>query len=507
MRTTLFTSLFCILYLFSNAQNDYAPVNLGANINSKNSEGHSVVSADGREIYFWRELYRQSAGETVQSAWYSKQDSSGNWLPAKYMGKPFNTGLLSSGIFNVSPDNNSILIRGYFKYGDRIGNGCSMVTRNGRSWNDPVGLEIPGYNELSKGKFQGAFLLPDGKGLLIYMSEVEGATDMDLYVSFKKEDGTYTYPAFIKSLNTSADESTPFVASDNKTLYFSSNRPGGLGSNDIWKTSRLDDTWLNWSEPQNLGPTINSDDWDAYFFLDAKGEYAYMTSSKNSLGASDIVKIKLAKENKPEPVVLIKGKVLNKNTSLPLQASINYENIANGQNQGIAISNPVTGEYQIALPYGINYGFNASAASFISISDNLDLSSVSEYKEITRDLYLVPLETGQVIRINNIFFEFSKAELKSESFAELNRLVKLMEQNPAMTIALGGHTDNVGSDEANLKLSADRSKAVLDYLVSKGIALERISSSGYGETKPVSTNDTEEGRGLNRRVEFTVLKL
>lgn len=501
--------LLLILFysVYSKAQDAYAPINLGPAINTKNSEGQSVVSADGKEIYFWRELFRQSLGTTVQSAWYSKQDSTGKWTPAKYMNKPFNTGLLSSGIFNVSPDNNSILIRGYFKNGERLKGGYSMVTRGARGWNDPIGLEIPGYTEMEKGKYSGGFLMPDGKGLLIYMNETEGATSGDLYVSFKKEDGTYTKAAYIANLNTSATESTPFIASDNKTLYFSSDRPGTLGDNDIWKTTRLDDTWQKWSTPQNLGPTINSADWDAYFSLDAKGEYAYMTSSQNSLGGSDIVKIKLAVENKPEPVVLVKGKVLNKNTSLPVEAKISYENLVTGLNVGIAISNPTTGEYQIALPYGINYGFNASANAFISISDNIDLTAVSEYKEMTRDLYLVPLETGQVIRINNIFFEFAKADLKPESFSELNRIVKLMEQNPNMEIALGGHTDNVGSEESNLKLSTDRAKAVLNYLVSKGIAQTRISSNGYGKSKPVVENDTEEHKALNRRVEFTIIKI
>jgi outer membrane protein OmpA-like peptidoglycan-associated protein len=507
MKKILIVFLINLIVLTVNSQDQYAPVNLGDAINSKNAEGHSVVSADGKEMYFWRALYRQSIDKTVQSAWYSKQDTTGKWLPAKYMGKPFNTGLMSSGIFNVSPDNNSILIRGYFKYGDRIDNGCSMVTRSARGWNDPVGLDIPGYNEMSKGKFQGAFLMPDGKGLVIYLSETEGSGDNDLYVSFKNEDGTYTRPAYIKGLNTAADESTPFLASDNKTLYFSSDRPGTLGDNDIWKTTRTDDTWMNWTEPQNLGPTINSNDWDAYFSLDAKGEYAYMTSSKNSLGESDIVKIKLAVENKPQPVVLVKGKVLNKNTSLPVEANISYENITNSVNEGVAISNPLTGEYQIALPYGINYGFSAAAPNYISIADNIDLTAVSEYKEIVRDLYLVPLETGQVIRINNIFFETAKAELKTESFSELDRLYKLMVQNPSMEIALGGHTDNVGSEEANQKLSTDRSKSVFDYLVSKGIAASRITTAGYGKSKPVSDNSTEEGRALNRRVEFTIMKL
>jgi len=290
-------------------------------------------------------------------------------------------------------------------------------------------------------------------------------------------------------------------------LYFSSNREGGLGDNDIWKTTRLDDTWQNWSAPQNLGATINSDAWDAYFSLDAKGEYAYMTSSKNSLGGSDIVKIKLAVENKPQPVVLIKGRVLNKSTNAPIQASIRYEDLSTGKNEGIAISDPVAGKYQIALPYGKNYGFNASADGFMPVSENIDLSKVSEYKEMIRDLYLLPIEKGQVVRINNVFFEFAKAELKLESFPELNRLVELMQKNPNMKIELGGHTDNVGSEESNLKLSSDRTLSIQTYLVSKGIVADRIKAKGYGKSSPVVDNDTEEHRALNRRVEFTILEI
>ena len=500
-------SLLLSSRIFLIAQNAYAPINLGPAINTKNGEGHSVISADGKEIYFWKNLFRQSLNIEIQSAWYSKKDSAGNWKPAKYMGKPFNTDTESSGIFYVSPDNNTILIRGYFKNGERIKEGFSLVTRSQKGWNDPVGLEIPNYIELAKGIYSGGCLMPDGKGLIIYLGEIKDSEDNNLYVTFKKDNDTYTPLVAIKVLNVSANQSTPFIASDNKTLYFSSDRPGGQGNADIWKTTRLDETWQNWSTPQNLGPTINSADWDAYFSLDAKGEYAYMTSSQNSLGSSDIVKIKLAVENKPEPVVLIKGKVLNKNTNQPVQAKISYENLATGLNVGLAISNPLTGEYQIALPYGVNYGFNASATAYVAISDNIDLTAISEYKEITRDLYLAPLETGQVIRINNIFFEFAKADLKTESFAELNRIVKLMEQNPSMEIALGGHTDNVGSEESNLKLSTDRSKAVLNYLVSKGITQNRITSNGYGKLKPIVNNDTEENRAINRRVEFTISKI
>ena len=161
-------------------------------------------------------------------------------------------------------------------------------------------------------------------------------------------------------------------------------------------------------------------------------------------------------------------------------------------------------DFLIFLNFHTNVQLNSLVD--IAVSDNLDLTNVAEYKEITRDLYLVPLEVGSTIRLNNIFFDFGKATLRPESFPELERLVGYMNQNGGMEIELSGHTDNVGSKDANLKLSDDRAKAVTEYIVSKGIDTKRIKALGYGETKPVGTNDTDEGKQLNRRVEFTILK-
>jgi OOP family OmpA-OmpF porin len=490
------------------AQDAYLPVNLGNKVNSRYSELTPIISADGRELYFLREMFRKAANEDIQSLWYSKQDEKGEWGLARYMAAPFNNGLTHSAITNVSPDNNTIIIKGYFKNGTRVtGTGYSVVTRNANGgWKTPVGIEIEGFAELVKGKYVGATLTPDGKAMMFYFSEEKDGANNDLYISFKKEDGGFTRPAAIKALNTGNDDASPFVALDNKTLYFSSDRPGGLGDNDIYKTTRLDDTWQKWSEPVNLGPSVNSAKWDSYFRLSAKGDYAYMISSKEGgFGESDIVRIKLNDNIKPQPVVLVKGRVLNKKTLEPIEAAIIYEDLANGNNEGIAISDPGTGAYQIVLPYGKDFGFNSSQENYIPISDNLDLTKVGEYQEITRDLYMVPFEKGQVVRINNIFFEFGKADLKPESFPDLNRLVALLQSKPKLEIELGGHTDNVGTDDANNKLSAARAFSVVKYLTTKGIAAARLKASGYGKTRPVTTNDTDEGRAQNRRVEFTIL--
>ncbi|MFA5403843.1 MAG: OmpA family protein [Ignavibacteria bacterium] len=209
---------------------------------------------------------------------------------------------------------------------------------------------------------------------------------------------------------------------------------------------------------------------------------------------------------KPNPVVLIYGRVLNAKTNEPIEAEIKYENLSSGLEAGIANSNPNDGSYKIILPYGNNYGYSAKANGYYSVSENINLKKFSDYKEIEKNLYLAPIEIGEVVRLNNIFFDFNKYELKPESFPELDRIVKFLTDYPILEIELSGHTDNLGSHDYNQKLSENRANAVAEYLFTKGISRNRIMVIGYGETLPIDTNDTDEGRQKNRRVEFKILK-
>lgn len=502
--------------------------NLGPNVNSVASELTFLISANGRTAYVVRDGHSQNFAK--QDVWYSYKDANGNWVTMIHVGKPINTGRNAS-IFALSVDENQLLMRGSYVDGEYEGSGISVLTKNKKGeWGEPQKMEIKNFTKYSEmGSYNTARLSNDGKHLFFSFSDKSNDDKSDMYVShlilkekwtkpksikdFTKyvsklaQNNSWTEPEKIKQLSLkSDDELGPYLASDGVTLYYSTDKQGGYGSNDIWMSRRLDSTWQNWSEPVNLGPKVNTSKWDCYYVLDAKGEYGYMSSSLNSIGESDIVRIKLAEEVRPKPVVLISGKVYNAKTKEPIGANIEYENLADGKNSGVAVSNAQTGEYRIVLPYGINYGFMGYAEKFIPVSDNLDLTQVAEYKEIERDLYLVPLEVGSTIRLNNIFFDFGKATLRPESYPELDRLVGYMTQNEKMEIELSGHTDNVGSDDANLKLSDERAKSVTEYVVSKGIAANRIAAKGYGEAKPVATNDTDEGKQLNRRVEFTILK-
>lgn len=500
--------IFICVFAFSSKSQDYKPENLGPKVNSKYGELAPIISSDGKTIYFARLNHPQNTfGEKEsQDIWYSELDKDGHWTEAKRLDKPFNQEQINF-ISNVTPDGNSLLMGGAYEKGVYKDAGFSISNRTKTGWSPLQAIPIRKYNEMNRGVFNFAYLTNDRQTLLLSFSEKDTSSISDIYVSFLQKDKSWSQPVKIGApISTEADEITPFLAADEVTLYFSSNRKGGFGQNDIWMSKRLDDTWLHWSEPKNLGNTINSDAWEGYYSIDAAGEYAYMISHKDSYGATDIVRVKLKEDIKPNPVVLVQGRVVSAGTKQPLDANITYEILPSGKEVGTARTNPATGDYKIILPYGANYGFTATAENHLESSDNLDLTSVAEYKEINKDLELTPLKVGQTVRLNNIFFDFAKATLRPESFPELDRLVDLLNKERKMNIEIEGHTDNVGSDEANLKLSSDRANSVMEYVISKGIATTRITARGFGESAPVTTNDTDEGRQFNRRVEFTIVK-
>ncbi|HEY6506201.1 MAG TPA: OmpA family protein [Chitinophagaceae bacterium] len=488
--------------------------NLGDKINTRYAELRPTVSADGNLLFFIVEDHPENTKyrsvRNSQDIWYAYRDENGKWSEGIHLGYPLNTYHYNA-VFWISPDNNRILIRNAFVDGDYVGNGVSMsYLKEDYTWSKPNALRIKNYQKYDRGSQNGATMAHDGQTLLLYMTEQKGGYNNDLYVCFLEKGGTWTEPKSLgKKINLEQyDEMTPYLAADGATLYFSSNRPGGFGDNDIWMTKRLDNTWQKWTDPVNLGEPINSADWDAFFTLDAGGEYAYLTSNTDTYGESDIVRVKLLEKEKPDPVVLVSGNVYNKKTNKPISASLVYEILPEGTEVGNAVSNPDDGAFKIVLPFDKNYMIRATADKFFAQSENLNLDSLVEagYKEIHKDLYLVPIEIGQVVRLNNVFFDFDKWDLRSESFIELDRVVTLLKDNPAIEIEMSAHTDSRGSDDYNFKLSDNRARSVMEYILSKGIATTRIRSQGYGETKPVAANDTDENRQLNRRVEFTILK-
>ncbi|MBC8111195.1 MAG: PD40 domain-containing protein [Verrucomicrobia bacterium] len=488
---------------------DTPPVNLSNAINSPYHEVYPIISPDGRTLYFARFDHPGNTGGVKggMDIWVSTLMGNDKWSPARNAGFPLNGTYPKENnyVVSVQPDGNTLLVGNKFTPSGKIEKGVSFAYRNGNNWTTPKGVEIENfYNNSTENSF---CLANDGKTLLMGIERDDSQGRQDLYVSFRKPNGIWSEPQNLGAdINTLGNEFTPFLAADGVTLYFSSNGYPTYGDYDIYMTRRLDDTWKKWSKPQNLGPVINTSGWDAYYTVPASGDFAYFVSTNNSFGGNDIYKVALPNSLRPQPVVLVSGKVLNAKTKLPVSAEVVYESFADRKQAGIARSNNVSGDYKITLPAGATYGFLASAKGYIAINENIDLSKISSYKEISKDLYLVPIEAGQTIALNNIFFSQGKFDLLSPSYPELNRVADMMKENPTMLILIEGHTDYVGNPLENMKLSENRVKAVKEYLVKTGIVSKRIETKAFGGTQPLIRSSDENERIRNRRVEFSILK-
>jgi outer membrane protein OmpA-like peptidoglycan-associated protein len=339
--------------------------------------------------------------------------------------------------------------------------------------------------------------------LLLYFNELKDKKISDLYVCFKQEDGTWSRPKYIDALNTVYDEFGPSLDPDGTTLYFASSKPGGNGSSDIYATKRLDDSWLNWSDPINLGAPVNTSGFDAYYSTDDKGNVfttrAYMSPDGGSLDILSLIPVE-----KPKPQLTIWGFVYDQGTSEPVSASVKYE--IHQLTAGEAVSAPNDGFYEIKVTGDGKYQILSTAEGYLNETDELEIPEVESDTIIQKDLYLDRIEVGSTVRLNNIFFDFDETTLRQESITELNQVVDFLKSNPTVKIEISGHTDNKGSDEYNVALSDGRAGSVRSFLMENWIESGRVSSRGYGESQPVDTNETDEGRQRNRRVEFTILE-
>jgi outer membrane protein OmpA-like peptidoglycan-associated protein len=490
--------------LVKNLNTHYKKENLGSNVNSAYGEIGPIITQDGKTLYIDRKNHPENTpGSENDDIWIS-YNKNGTWEPAKNIGRPLNN-RSHNFVLSISPDENSMLVNGVYN-GETSAPGVSITHRTATGWEIPQKVEIEDYyNDASQISYN---LSADRKTLIMSIRRKDSYGENDLYVSFLRENDTWTRPMNMgSSLNTLGDEATPFLAADGVTLYFSTSGRPGYGAGDIFVSKRLDDNWTNWSEPLNLGPEINGKDWELYFSTTANGEYGYLVSGQQGIGQEDIFRIKLADEVKPEPVVIIYGKVLDKETGKPLEAEITYYNLNTNQEVGIARTNPADGSYKIILPYGVAYGFHADKNGYYSERSSIDLTQIKTYTEIERNLLLAPIKAGNKIALNNVWFEQSKPVLLPSSYGELERLVQILIENPTIKIEIDGHTDNVGDPKKNQKLSEDRVKTIKNYLINKGISATRLTGKGFGGSKPIASNTKEETRKLNRRVEFTIVSM
>ena len=552
-------------------------------VNTYYNEGSPIISPDGKTLYWFVDSHPNNTlgKEGTQDIWTSAKDDKGVWSAPKHLTSPFNQNKLNQ-VFNVLHDG-TIFIRG-----TRSKNavGFSLVSPSG-SWKE---IYVPELEKMNKGQFWGASISGDMKHMFLYFSEIAGSLRSDLYSSHLQPNGAWSKPMKI-ALSTNVDDFGPYISPDQKTLYFATDSPrqGRQGLIDIYKCTRLDETWNNWSPPINVGKPLNTSAEDDYFSMDEVGNvFVARSNSKQDGGNLDIfvlvpkdvhinlngivynnktkqiisgsaVEISL-KEAKPvslksdvagkftthlpetheyaisalaagfrpysekfplpkinsdttitveiflnqeaQPLV-INGTVTNKKTGEPVDAKV----VMNMRTDKSINFNPTTtdGAFTQGVPKTGLYIFTASKEGFLTTTDSLNYND-ADITPMSKNIVMQPIEVGLVVKLKNIYFDFTLATLKKESFPELQKVVNFLNENKTVEIEIEGHTDSVGPDDRNQKLSQDRSQSVVNYLISKGISGDRLKAKGFGESKPIDTNDTDAGRANNRRVEFTVLK-
>ncbi len=515
-------------------------VNLGKNINSEYPDFGPVINADGSELLFTSRRKGNlgeiaSDGFPYEDIYISRKDNAtGEWLPAKNVGKPINTEYHDATI-SLSPDGKTLFIFKYKNNGDIY---QSHLKEDG-TWGSPKPLPKPintkDYWEPS------VCISADGK-YLFFVSDRPApgipGRQRDIYMCKKLPKGKWSEPIRLPApINTPFEEDAPFLHPDGKTLYFSSDRPQSMGGFDIYFTT-WDSVHNTFTEPKNIGYPINTTDNDIYFVLAADGLHGYYASSKaGTIGEKDIFMIdftppqitSVKKETKslevpevkmetkitsielpdlPIPksnVTLLKGIIFDAKTDKPLGAEIILIDLATQDTYMVTRSDPNTGRYLATMTPDKNYGIFVKKEGYLPYSKNINIPATQEeYVEIEHNVPLPPIEVGAKIALRNIFFDFDKATLRPESVTELNKWVEFLKDNPGLKIEIGGHTDIRGSDAYNLDLSRRRAKSVYEYLKQHGIGASRMTYKGYGETQLLTKETTEEAHQLNRRVEIKI---
>lgn len=481
----------------------FNPVNIGPNVNSDGYEYINAVSLDESQLFFTRKGSDVRSDESFYRS-ISARSASGqlNWSPAIEIGAPINTPG-NEGALCVSPDGMTIIITCCSR-GDSYGS-CDLYVSHklGDNWLEPqnLGAEINTIAWESQ-----PCLGADGRSLYFVSTRKGGFGGSDIWKSTLQDDGYWSKPENLgESINTASDEMAPFIHPDGRTLYFSSRGHLGMGGADLFMC-RLDANG-NWQKPENFGFPVNTSRDEINLIINAKGSEAFISAEREKgFGNTDIYRFEIPENMRPASVSFVQGKVYDKNTLVPLSAA--FELIDMQENRVIAssTSNAVTGEFMMSLPVDKQYALNVSRKDYLFYSANFSVNKGNDsLNPVKLDVPLQGVAIGEKVILRNIFFESGKFELLTDSKAELGKLIGFLKKNTSMQIEIGGHTDNEGTDAANLILSQNRAKAVYNYLTENGIDAARLSYKGYGETMPLVSNSTAEGRANNRRTEFKVI--
>ncbi len=490
------TFQFALDFKKNNPDSNYvfAPKNLGDAINSKESEYFPSIPIETNQLIFTRRI------KNFNEDFYGSVMNNGKWEPATALPGTINTPD-NEGAQNISQDAKWLVFTGCNRP-DGLG-GCDLyISYLGKTgWSDAVNLG----NRINSEQWDSQpSLSPDKRDLYFSSRRTGGYGGSDLYVAHLLPNGRWSDPENLgPEINTPGDESGPFIHADNQTLYFASSYLPGYGHDDLFMVKKGADG--KWGQPENLGYPINTIDHEGTIFIAADGKTAYYASDRSDTrGGLDIYSFELREGIRPFTTTWVKGTVSDIKTGAGLPSAVELTDLATGQVIS-RVQTDETGNFLITLPLGKDYAFSVNRKGYLFYSDNYSLDNKKEDSVYVKNIALQPIEVNAGVVLRNIFFDFNQYELKPGSRVELDKLVQLMQENPTVKIRLEGHTDNVGSAAQNMKLSENRAKAVVEYLVSRGIARDRLSAQGLGASRPVATNETEEGRAQNRRTELKVI--
>ncbi|MFN0048019.1 MAG: OmpA family protein [Cytophagales bacterium] len=478
------------------------------NINTDNcAELNPKLSPDGKKMYFVRDCPNS---KQQQQIWIS-EGSLDFWNNPVEVSEPLNNNG-NNFVVSTSLDPNVLYLgNSYSDKAEATGSGLSKSNwlDEKKQWSVPEKVELPAL--LNNGEIENYCISPDQQTIIIAMERTDAIGKMDLYVSlYNKYKKTWEQPVNMGSdINSEFIEDFPYISFDDQTLFFSSNGQIGYGGYDVYISKRLDNTWLKWSKPKNLGAIVNSKTDDFGFTASASGDVAYFSTV--SLDAKnhniDIYKLKLPKPLQQPALTLLEGKVTNQKNGVPVKAAITLKNLNKKKADQPVLTTNSEGRFSEILQHGYEYEIEIEAPKFFKISEKISLTDDSQKGSFLKTYKLQPfLDSGQVAVLQNIQFEYSSTVFTQNSASALEDLYKILAEQKNMIVEISGHTDDSGSDTFNIKLSRWRAAAVVDYLVGKGIRAWRLKSVGYGEIRPIAANDTDEGKSLNRRVEMVILE-
>ncbi len=480
----------------------FEPENLGAYVNSEHDEYvNSITLDESRMVYTLMQPDTMFDGFFTEGFVMAVNTDTG-WVDAG-RALPQLHQLGNIGAMSLSPDASFLFFTSCGAVGGFGSCDLYICAKRGDGWSKPQNLG-PMINT-GKWDSQPCFSA-DGKTLYFVSARSGGKGGSDIWSATFVQDTGWTKPVNAgPKINTYEEEMAPFIHPDGKTMYFSSKGHTGMGGFDLF-ISRMDSTG-GWTTPENLGYPINTSFNEINIVVATNGKAAYLSSKQDAgYGGYDIYRFKLPLQHAPLKVSYLEGHVYDADTKEPLAAEILLIDLESAEVVVRCASDPVDGHYLAALPGGKNYALNISKQSYLFYSENFNLKLTNVVEEsVNKDVYLQPVKAGYSFVLNNIFFETDEYKLNELSRVELLKLNDFMIKNPDISIMICGHTDAVGTQEYNQKLSENRAGSVYSFLIEAGIPSERLLFKGFGKLQPVSDNDTEEGRALNRRTEIVIL--